>query len=265
MTAGFMLTPIGRVVSNHKVRAELPVEGSAATLTIFPEYAPALEGITRSSHLIVLGYMHEADRSVLRARPRKHDPQAPEAGVFATRSPARPNPLALTVVPLLQVRKLSVEVTRLDFVDGTPIVDLKPYCPGWDSVYAATRAHRTPVARMDDTRLDTILLRDLENHLGSAANASWAVAFRNAMLMAIRTLGVDPRDPELCFTLSGADVTLDAVMGISGASFANGRLLVASSPGVLQLTLATPRQTLMLQRDDATATFRVVAETRKEP
>ena len=110
-------------------------------LTVYPEYCEALEGLETFSHVIILYWLQESDteekRKVLKVTPRRH-PGAPELGVFACRSPVRPNPLAYEVCRLLKVERCSLLVEGSDAYEGTPIVDIKPYMPQADAVPEAT-------------------------------------------------------------------------------------------------------------------------------
>ena len=130
-TAAFTFRPIGIVRSPYSTTAEIPkglgVEHRAeGTLEIFPEYAPGLQDIEGFSHLYVLwifdraGALPETWVGTPPADDRPH-------GVFATRSPRRPNPLALTVVELLRHEGRTLFVRGIDMLDGTPVLDLKPY------------------------------------------------------------------------------------------------------------------------------------------
>lgn len=96
----------------------------------------ALDGIEAYSHVIVVFYCHqvpEEKRTALRIHPRG-DPRLPEQGVLATRSQRRPNALGVAVVPLLRRRRNILRVLGLDAIDGTPVLDIKPYLPHYDSV-----------------------------------------------------------------------------------------------------------------------------------
>lgn len=86
---------------------------------------PALEGIEPGSEIIVITWLHLADRNVRQVHPRG-DAERPLLGVFATRSPDRPNPLGLHVVTVLEVDDLRIRVRDLEAIDQTPIVDVKP-------------------------------------------------------------------------------------------------------------------------------------------
>jgi tRNA-Thr(GGU) m(6)t(6)A37 methyltransferase TsaA len=123
----FRLNPIGTV--KH--------QGKQTFLEILPQYAPALDGLAGFSHVWVLYWFHETDtpedRATLKVHPRR-DPTNPLTGVFATRSPVRPNLIGLTACRILKVEGNTVEVADLDAKDGSPIVDLKPYIPKGDSI-----------------------------------------------------------------------------------------------------------------------------------
>jgi tRNA-Thr(GGU) m(6)t(6)A37 methyltransferase TsaA len=87
---------------------------------------PGLDGIRAGDKLFVMCWFHLADRETLRVHPQGN-PENPERGVFATRSPDRPNPIGLSLVDVLAVEGTVLKVRGLDAVDGTPVVDLKPY------------------------------------------------------------------------------------------------------------------------------------------
>ena len=125
----FELHAIGVVRSSLRERGDAPkqaFEGAPeALLEIDPAFAPALNGIEPGQDLIVLTWLHQADRGVLETHPRD-DPATPLTGVFATRSPDRPNPVGLHRVTVVAVeRPANLRVGALEAIDGTPIVDLK--------------------------------------------------------------------------------------------------------------------------------------------
>ena len=114
-------------------------EGVRSDILVREDLLPALEGIETYSHVIVVFYMHqvpETERARAQVHPRG-DPRYPLQGVLATRSPSRPNPLGVAVVPLLRRRRNILRVVGLDAIDGTPVLDLKPYIPHYDSVPGA--------------------------------------------------------------------------------------------------------------------------------
>ena len=137
--SSYTLEPVGFIRSILKRREEAPRQGSEgapdAWLEIEPQFAEALLGVEVGHELIVITWLHEAGRDVLKGHPRS-DPNRPLTGVFYTRSPARPNPLGLHPVTVREINSPSREVygatraTRLkigpiEAFDGTPVVDIK--------------------------------------------------------------------------------------------------------------------------------------------
>lgn len=128
-----VLRPVGRVESPLTDPAAAPKqgdEGAPEAWLVFAEaYAPALRGLCPGADVLVLTWLDRADRDVLVVHPRG-DTARPETGVFATRSPHRPNPVGLHRVRVLQVDGLRVRVADLEAVDGTPLLDVKPVLDG---------------------------------------------------------------------------------------------------------------------------------------
>ena len=120
---------IGRVESPLHDPVSAPKQGDEgapdAVLVLEPDVVAGLDGIRPGDEVIVLTWLHLASRDVLRVHPRG-DLSRPEQGVFNTRSPARPNPIGLHAVEVESIDGPRVRVRRLEAVDGTPIVDLKP-------------------------------------------------------------------------------------------------------------------------------------------
>lgn len=124
---------IGRIRTAWKTRSDCPKNvararerNEPATLEINSEWRPGLTGLEAGSHAIVLYWMHEARRDLIVQSPRH---RSTPAGVFALRSPVRPNPIALATVRLLAVGAPSGRITidAIDCLDGTPLVDVKPW------------------------------------------------------------------------------------------------------------------------------------------
>ena len=101
-------------------------------IEIGPEYRAALRGILPGAELIILTWLHLADRDTQVVHPRGN-PDNPPTGVFNTRSPDRPNPIGLSTVRLIAVRENVLEIEGVDMLDGTPLLDIKPYVPEFDS------------------------------------------------------------------------------------------------------------------------------------
>ena len=126
---------IGRIRTPWTRRDECPknARGSDAVCTIEldPRYAAALDGVATCTHLVVLYFMDQARRDLVVQAPRHHgEPR----GTFALRSPVRPNPIAMSVVRLVRVEGTTLSVVGLDCLDGTPLIDIKPYFASVDSV-----------------------------------------------------------------------------------------------------------------------------------
>ena len=123
------LTPIGRVESELTDRASAPKQGREgapdAWLVFEASVLDGLDGLEPGAEIIVLTWLHRAQRDVLRVHPRD-DPANPLTGVFTTRSADRPNPIGLHPVEVVSVAGPRVRVRHLEAVDGTPIVDVKP-------------------------------------------------------------------------------------------------------------------------------------------
>jgi tRNA (adenine37-N6)-methyltransferase len=112
-------------------------QGQRAWLEIYPEYTPALKGLQEFSHLWVFYWFHNNDnpeeRRTLQVHPRR-DAANPLTGVFACRAPVRPNLIGFTACRIIKVEGNVVEVADLDALDGSPILDLKPYIPSGDAI-----------------------------------------------------------------------------------------------------------------------------------
>lgn len=121
------LSPIGIVKSEITDTKIMPLSGVTAQIEVFPQFSEALEHIEESSHLWILSWFHKAPRDVMKVVPMKVNPLADEFGVFAIRCPARPNPIALSLVRLEKVEGNILYVTGLDALNETPVLDIKPY------------------------------------------------------------------------------------------------------------------------------------------
>jgi formylmethanofuran dehydrogenase subunit E len=129
-----LLQPIGVIHSPYKEKKGTPHQGrhenKECAIEVFEEYEPGLLDIDRCTHLYVLYWQDRSDRSILRTR----TPWGPEIrGVFATRSPNRPNPIGLCVVDFMGRDGRFVKVNGLDALDGSPLIDIKPYSASIDS------------------------------------------------------------------------------------------------------------------------------------
>ncbi len=134
--AHYLLQPVGIVRSSLKSRQGCPKQGSEgapdAWLEIYTALIEALDGIAVGNDILVLTWLHEGRRDLLRVHPQGN-PNEPLRGVFATRSADRPNPIGLHRVKVLEIQKPDrIRVGPLEALDGTPIIDIKPVIPESD-------------------------------------------------------------------------------------------------------------------------------------
>jgi tRNA-Thr(GGU) m(6)t(6)A37 methyltransferase TsaA len=127
--------PIGIIHSPLKDAPGAPIQSAVAThvkgtIEIYRKYLPGLRDIAGFSHLILLYHFHLCQRASLTVKPYLDNQ---EHGIFATRAPVRPNPIGLSVVRLLRVNGRTLSVQDVDVLDGTPLLDIKPYIPRFDS------------------------------------------------------------------------------------------------------------------------------------
>jgi tRNA-Thr(GGU) m(6)t(6)A37 methyltransferase TsaA len=125
---------IGRIRTPWKTRDDCPKNARGSdtecTIELDPRYAAALDGVATCTHLVVLYFMDQARRDLVVQVPR----HGARRGTFALRSPVRPNPIAMSVVKLVRVGGTALSVIGLDCLDGTPLIDIKPYFASVDSV-----------------------------------------------------------------------------------------------------------------------------------
>ena len=127
--------PIGVIHTSFREPAGTPIQatsfvGSAGHVEIEPALAPGLRDLEAFSHLILLYHFHRVGVVKLTVTPFLDDR---EHGVFATRAPARPNPIGLSVVRLVGIEGTRLDIEDVDMIDGTPLLDLKPYVPAFDA------------------------------------------------------------------------------------------------------------------------------------
>lgn len=126
--------PIGIIHSPFKKPEGVPIQsivakGIEGTVEIFAEYTEGLKDLESFSHIILIYHFHLAKKASLKVKPfmdkKLH-------GVFSTRSPSRPNPIGMSIVRLVKIEENIIHVQDVDIVDGTPLLDIKPYVPKFD-------------------------------------------------------------------------------------------------------------------------------------
>jgi tRNA-Thr(GGU) m(6)t(6)A37 methyltransferase TsaA len=135
MLTEIIFRPIGTVRSPFKEPPGTPIQPSASPETqgvveLFPEYQEGLQDLEGFSHLILLYCFHLSQGFSLKVKPFLDEVRR---GLFATRAPARPNPIGLSVVRLERIDGTRLYIREVDVVDGTPLLDIKPYVPRFDS------------------------------------------------------------------------------------------------------------------------------------
>jgi tRNA (adenine37-N6)-methyltransferase len=130
----FIMRPIGEIHSPFTDKRETPIQPSRSSargqVEVDPAYADGLLDLDGFSHIILLYAFHRSDGYTLFVKPFLDD-QA--RGLFATRYPARPNPIGLSIVRLLSIHDRFLEIDGIDVLDGTPLLDIKPYVPDFDA------------------------------------------------------------------------------------------------------------------------------------
>lgn len=132
----FCVTPIGYVSSPFKEKGSTPNQGrntdEISKITLDPQYCEGLFGLLEGQDIFVMCWFDKSDRSILKVH-RRGGPGGKISGVFACRSPVRPNPISLTLVKLLAIEENVLTVLGLEAFDGTPVLDIKPYSEGIDT------------------------------------------------------------------------------------------------------------------------------------
>jgi tRNA-Thr(GGU) m(6)t(6)A37 methyltransferase TsaA len=143
----YTMKPIGVIRSPFTDKSQTPIQASRSRavgqVEVYPEFSEGLQDVEGFSHIILLYAFHCSSGYTLRVKPFLDDQWR---GLFATRYPCRPNPLGLSVVRLLARRDNVLEIEGVDVLDGTPLLDIKPYVPEFDvrmEVRTGWYAHRS--------------------------------------------------------------------------------------------------------------------------
>jgi tRNA (adenine37-N6)-methyltransferase len=257
----YTLTPIGMARTPFPAGSRIPREGAGpAAIEVDPEFEACLDGIERASHLWIIAFLPSAER-VKVARTRRAAAGDPPCGVFGMRSPARPNPIGLTAARLLARSGRRIEVDRLDLFDGTPVLDLKPYSPGWDLIPSAASSHPYDPSRYELHELTEAFERVACNALGPHALQRVTVdRLIHALTLLVSQQRLDIRSACLSFEISAADERVELLLCATGASFGNGRLGLASHDP-LTLLVAKEAGGRLWRCDHDPATGRVVVRS----
>jgi tRNA-Thr(GGU) m(6)t(6)A37 methyltransferase TsaA len=131
--------PIGVIRTEHSVVEETPIQpayakGCKGRVEVFPEFAPGLRDVEGFSHIYLIYHLHKAGAAKLMVKPFLQDI---ERGVFATRAPCRPNAVGLSIVELVRREGNVLHLDGVDILDGTPLLDIKPYSAKFDRLETA--------------------------------------------------------------------------------------------------------------------------------
>jgi tRNA-Thr(GGU) m(6)t(6)A37 methyltransferase TsaA len=209
----------------------MPLQGVPAVINVFDEFLKGLTGIESDTHINVIGWFDKADRAPLMVRPRKISAQLEKRGVFSLRSPARPNPLSLTATRLVKVEGPLLYVEPLDLIDGSPVVDIKPYSAGWDTIFWARDVHSALITQhMAEEQVLAELFREAFNFHGEKC-AAIAVSAKIAY-DAARVLETSVRDIRLQLPRTVNPHLADGLVGVSRATMGNARLTFSEDPDI---------------------------------
>jgi len=154
-TPGLVYAPIGIIHSEHRVPGETPIQPVYAgncrgTVEVYPEYADGLRDIEGFSHLYLIYHFHKAESPKMLVKPFLDDV---ERGIFATRAPCRPNPIGLSIVALTGRGGNVLQVEGMDILDGTPLLDMKPYTARFDTISVTRNGWQDDI---DDTAAERL-------------------------------------------------------------------------------------------------------------
>ncbi len=208
------MTPVGYVVSEWRSTEKISVGGTPAVIEMVDEYLPALHRITEHSHFWILSWFHQADRSILRTRPTRINGDLPEYGVFGLRTPSRPNPIGLTLVQLEKLEGSQLHVSGLDAIDGTPILDIKPYFES-DIVFSPRTAYI--YSKDPDMRRANFRKQALAHHGEACSSLELGVKMA---LLADEYFG-QIQSPDVKLTVRGDACLADVLQALTRSRLAN--------------------------------------------
>ena len=130
-----IMHPIGKICSPYKENTDIPIQGTfksdvEAWIELKDKYAGGLKDLDEFSHAIILYYFHKSQREEIEGRPFL---EQDKHGIFAIRSPHRPNHIGLSIVKIKRIEANKLYFTEVDMLDGTPVLDIKPYVKYFDS------------------------------------------------------------------------------------------------------------------------------------
>jgi tRNA-Thr(GGU) m(6)t(6)A37 methyltransferase TsaA len=239
------LRPVGVVVSEWHSTDTMTIAGKPAAIRIFPDFSPAMHRIEEHNYFWVLCWFHQADRSILRSRPAQVNSQLPEYGVFGLRTAARPNPIALSLVKLEKIVDDTIYVSGMDAINGTAVLDIKPYFES-DIVFSP----KTPYIRPKEYMMRVNLFRKqaLFHHGENCCGLELGVQMA---LVADEHFG-QIQCPDVELTVYGDPCVADVLQGLTRARLANpARFTYLKNAGPTRVIWKKADKTLIITvRDD---------------
>lgn len=227
-----VLRQIGTVRSAIVERKLMPSLGAPAAIELLPAYADGLLRFEKHSYVWVLAWLDGAERDVLQVTPRGVADRSEGGlhGVFSVRSPARPNPIGLSAARVVRRQGLRIEVDRLDFADGTPVIDLKPYFVTRDMVFSATNVTIGKPTSAAALR-ESLLMQAANFHGECCRDAALAVRIAEHF----RTRFFDLGEPERwnIEVPAGRTHLIDAWMGMTRTSLGHGTMRLSEGDEVV--------------------------------
>lgn len=224
--SSIVLKPMGVVHSSVKDTDKMPVEGVPARIEVFVEFSDGLKDMESNTHVIILGWFHRADREKLQVT---HGDK-PTRGVFGLRSQDRPNPVGLNMARLISVKGRELYLDRLDMIDGTPVIDLKRYSPGWDSIFSArtSRDLLYPEGRAASPFIRDMLVEAVNFHGEYCRGAALGTRI---LFHSMDTWKIGKKDPDLLIQWGEDGCINDALQALTGATHGNDRLAWKAQKG----------------------------------
>jgi len=240
------IEPIGVVHSDYSDPGVVPLEGHQAVVEVFPQYADGLYRIEEHSHLWILSWFHKARRDYLRTVPARVNPDLPQYGVFGLRAAGRPNPIAISLVRLVEVKGNKLHVLDLDALGGSPVLDIKPYFEN-DVVFSPMAPYFRP--KKETMRYNLLHKRAYRHHQEDC----------DGLLLALRIAMIAEEYfgrlnyPDLKLAVEGAPCLADTLQGLFNARLANPPRFSYKESGDALIRLWDGSQELIIsQKDDPT-------------
>ena len=281
------LKPIGIIHTPYKTPGDAPFQGRSSSETceieIFKEYKAGLKDVDRCTHLMLLYWLDRADDHVLQT----HTPFDTDVhGVFATRSPNRPNPIGFHVAELIEQKGNALKVRGIDALDGTPLIDIKPYSSGIDAIGDAsigwfptktqTYSYRKDIEGLiKEGDLRGLLGKTGELHGHFCSHSAYGV---KAGYIAMRELGMTNTGmEEVVAIVETNNCFSDGIQMVTGCSFGNNSLIyrdygktavtVAKRDGTAMRIALNPdfEESRSEKYPEANALFEKIVVRREEP